>query len=229
MRARDSGRCYSSDMEIEATITTDPHLLELAQQLVLRHPDLDVLKAEFAGLYTPLSVALEKVFKMYDAMGRLVLPNLAVDGNETIGIFSDYSGESDASYYTYSFLLCAYNRTALFQEKMKALREKFALGNKEIEFKDFRMAKLRKALPEYLRYLDNFVPGLLFTLVIGKSLPTVFGTPTQETRNAAANSVAAGGYGARTPADAEKLLRIVHTAAFLVGLLGHEKQKIFWM
>jgi hypothetical protein len=28
---------------------------------------------------------------------------------------------------------------------------------------------------------------------------------------------------------AEKALRVVHTAAFLTALLGHEGQKIFWM
>lgn len=35
--------------------------------------------------------------------------------------------------------------------------------------------------------------------------------------------------GERKPEVNEKLLRVVHIAAFLVGLLAHDGQKIFWM
>src|SRR6202007_2226541 len=38
-----------------------------------------------------------------------------------------------------------------------------------------------------------------------------------------------GGYGAVNPKVGEKLFRIVHSIAFLVALLGHSGQKIFWM
>jgi hypothetical protein len=37
------------------------------------------------------------------------------------------------------------------------------------------------------------------------------------------------GFGERRPQVAEKMLRVVHTAAYLTALLGHEGQKIFWM
>jgi hypothetical protein len=37
------------------------------------------------------------------------------------------------------------------------------------------------------------------------------------------------GFGQFKPKIAEKALRVVHAAAFLTALLGHEGQKIFWM
>jgi hypothetical protein len=39
----------------------------------------------------------------------------------------------------------------------------------------------------------------------------------------------ARGFGRRRPHVAEKVMRVVHTAAFLTALLGHEGQQIFWM
>ena len=37
------------------------------------------------------------------------------------------------------------------------------------------------------------------------------------------------GFGRRKPKVAEKLMRVVDTAAFLTALLGHDSQNIFWM
>jgi hypothetical protein len=37
------------------------------------------------------------------------------------------------------------------------------------------------------------------------------------------------GFGTLKPAIAEKIMRIVHTAAYLTTLLGYDGQKVFWM
>ena len=110
------------------------------------------------------------------------MPDLAAFENDSVAIFSDYGGESCGRFNTYSALVCGIGYTGLFQKKMKSVREKHALREKEIAFKDFGMGALRRALPDYLDALDH-LPGLLCTLVIDKRIPTVFGPQEKSTRN----------------------------------------------
>jgi len=208
---------------------TDPLLIELARSLVLKNPNLNILQPEYAGQYPPLAQLLEQQFQKYHASGKLFLPNLQIWENKSIAIFSDYSGESAGNYYTYSFLVCAMDALGLFQQEMKKVRQIFSLGDKELAFKDFRMGKMCNALPSYLNLLDQYVPGFLFTLVVDKQLSTVFGTPDKATGTTIVQILEKEGIGKRKRQDAEKLLRIVHTMAFLLGLLGYTGQKIFWM
>ena len=141
----------------------------------------------------------------------------------------DYGGESkDAKYLTYSTLVCGWNLTQQFLEMMRIVRQRHGLGTKEIAFKDFRMGQLQRSLPDYLTAL-NAVPGFLFTLAVDKRLISLFGPQGKETRELIARALAEVGAGNRKPEINEKLLRVVHVAAFLTGLLAHDGQKIFWM
>ena len=112
---------------------------------------------------------------------------------------------------------------------MGALREKSRIGQKEIAFKDFRHGPLRRMLPAYLGLTDQYISGLLFTLIVEKTIPSLFGPGDPETIRLMADALARTGYGAVTSKVAEKLFRIVHCIAFLIALLGHPGQKIFWM
>ncbi len=208
---------------------TNPALIEFANKLVLKQPNLNVLKSEHEGRYPPLTVSLEMQIKKCAARGRLMLPDLSAYGNQSIAVFSDYSGEGPGNYHIYSFLVCAWNALELFHREMKKIRADGRMGDKEIEFKDFGMAKIRNALPSYLQALDKYVPGLLFTVVIDKRVLSVFGPSDKATQKFVAQTLEANGFGRRSPANSEKLVRIVHTAAFLAGLLGHQGQKVFWM
>jgi hypothetical protein len=208
---------------------TDAHLLDLARSLVLKSPNLDILRPEQIGEYPVLVQLIEQQLKKYDAARKLMLPDLSFVGNQTVGIFSDYSGEGSGSYHAYSFLVCAWNAVGLFQEQAKELRKTYSLGDKEIEFKDLRMGSMRNALPSYLSLLDKYVPGFLFTLVVDKRLRSLFGPSARSTLKNLAKIVEDEGLGRRAGDDAEKLLRIVHTSAYLAALLGREGQKLFWM
>jgi hypothetical protein len=158
-----------------------------------------------------------------------VLPNLRAFNNETVAAFSDYGGESkDGKYLTYSTLVCGWNLTGPFLEMMSSVRQRHGLGTKEIAFKDFRMGQVQRALPEYLTAL-NVVPGFLFTLAVDKQLTSLFGPQGKETRELIARALTEVGAGERKPEVNEKLLRVVHVAVFLTGLLAHDGQKIFWM
>jgi hypothetical protein len=209
----------------------DPELIARARQLILHEPNLNVLKSENEGRYSPLVVAIETELKKRDAAGLLLLPDLSALANTSVGIFSDYSGEGagTATYLTYSFLVTAYGSLDTFRREMRKLRAKLALGDKEIEFKDFRMAAIRNALPAYLDLLNGYVPGLLFTAVVDKRIASLFGPQDRSTGVALSQRLEKDGFGALKPTVAEKALRVVHTAAFLAALLGHKGQKIFWM
>jgi hypothetical protein len=112
---------------------------------------------------------------------------------------------------------------------MAALRKSSGIGQKEIAFKDFRHGPSRRMLPAYLRLTDQYISGLLFTVVVDKSIPSLFGPGDSETLRKMAEALEQTGYGALPPKVAEKLFRVVHCIAFLLALLGHPGQKIFWM
>ena len=132
----------------------DPDLIARARQIILHEPNLNVLKPEHEGQYSPLVVAIQTELKKRDAAGLLLLPDLSALANTTVGIFSDYGGEDRASnYLTYSFLMCAWGSLATFWKEMTKHREISGLGTKEIEFKDFGMGLMRKALPGYLEHI----------------------------------------------------------------------------
>jgi hypothetical protein len=207
----------------------DPELIAKARQIILHAPNLNVLSAEREADYSPLVRGIEAEFKKRHAAGKLLLPDLSALANQTIGIFSDYSGESTGNYDTYSFLICGWGSLNPFWQQMQQVRKRFALGSKEIEFKDFGMGKIRRALPSYLGALNGYVPGLLFTLIVEKRLVSLFGAQNRSTAKALAEILDERGFGARKPSVAEKVMRIIHTAAYLTALLGHEGQKIFWM
>jgi len=209
--------------------STDPELIAKARKLILHRPNLNVLRAEQEGNYSPLVRAIQTELKRREAAGNLLLPDLSALANQTIGIFSDYSGDSAGNYYTYSFLVCAWGSLAPFKREMKKVRAKFAMGSKEIEYKDFGMAIIKNALPAYLDVLNGYVPGLLFTLVVDKRLVSLFGPQEKSTTRAVARLLDEKGFGETTPRVAEKVMRVVHTATFLTALLGHEGQKILWM
>jgi hypothetical protein len=159
----------------------------------------------------------------------LLLPDLSAFGNGTVGIFSDYSGEGGGKYDTYSFLLCGWDYLDHFRGEMKKIRAEFKLGDKEIEFKDFGMTPIQRALPAYLDALNGYVVGLLLTVVVEKRLVSLFGPRSKSTHRALTQKLREKGFGTLKPAIAEKLFRVVHIGAYLTALLSHDGQKVFWM
>jgi hypothetical protein len=211
------------------TFSFDPQLIARARQLILHDPDLGVLRPEYEGQYSPLVAAIETELKKRDAAGLLLLPDLSALANSTVGIFSDYSGEGAGSFLTYSFLICAYGSLDPFRLEMRKLRASAGLGEKEIEFKDFGMGVMRKVLPAYLGLLNGYVPGLLFTVLVERRISSLFGPQDRSTGVALSQRLEQHGFDNLKPKVAEKVLRVVHTVAFLTALLGHEGQKVFWM
>ena len=208
--------------------TFDPATVARARVVTLRAPNLNVLLPQNREKMPGIAHFLEAGFTARDKDGKLLLPDLSALSNTTVGIFSDYAGESTGKYSTYSFLVCAFGSLGPFKEQMAALRKAASLGHKEIAFKDFGMGQLRRLLPRYLRLVDGYVLGLVFTLVVDKSIPSLFG-PSDETHRLLVAALEERGYKSVVPKIAERIFRVVHTIAFLLALLGHQRQKIFWM
>jgi hypothetical protein len=210
--------------------TFDPAHIARARVVTLRSPNLNILRDSNRAEMPGIAHFLEDGFKARDKQGKLLLPDLSALLNSTIGIFSDYGGEDASSrYFTYSFLVCAYGSLGPFKQQMAALRETSGIGQKEIAFKDLRHGPSRRMLPAYLRLTDQYISGLLFTLVVDKTIPSLFGPGDSETLRKIADALEKGGYCAVNSKVGEKLFRIVHCIAFLIALLGHPGQKIFWM
>lgn len=203
-------------------------LVRFANQLVLKRTDLNILCKHPKNEYPILTESLEHLLREREAKGKLFLPNLTAFGNDSIGVFSDYSGEGSGNYHAYSVLVCGYRFTGAFGEKVRRIREKFRLGKKEIAFKDFGMGQVQASLPEYLDAADT-LPGFLCTVAVDKRIATLFGPQNRETSLKLVQVLEEIGLGRWKLAQAEKLLRITHMVAFLIALLAADGQKIFWM
>jgi hypothetical protein len=209
---------------------TDPAVVARVRQLILHEPDLNVLRPTPEGEYAALVQRIEADLKRRNAEGKLLLPDLSALSNRSVGIFSDYGGESGSGYRTYSFLICAYNvASGPFFTHMKKIRAEYKLGDKEIAFKDFGMGQMRAALPAYLDALHGYVPGFLLTLVVDKRLKSVFGPADKESRQQRMRALQEFGYKSAKYDTIEKALRVTHTAAYLTALLAHQGQKLLWM
>lgn len=210
--------------------TFDPTHIERARIVTLRSPNLNILRDENRAEMPGIAHFLEQGFKARNADGKLLLPDLRALYNRTVGVFSDYGGEDSGSkFYTYSFLVCAFGSLDPFHLEMAKLRKKFKLGNKEIAYKDFGFGPLRRMLSAYVKLCDSHISGLLFTLVVDKTIPSLFGPGDAETVRRRAEALAQCGNGSIAAHVGEKLLRVVHCVAFLMALLGHNKQNLFWM
>jgi hypothetical protein len=204
-------------------------LVELANQLVWKKPDLDILAPRTDGQeYPVIATTLQEMLKFYEAQGKLFLPDLRALNNKHVAIFSDYAGESTGKYHTYSILICAWDALGPLRLQMEQIREHHRLGKKEIAFKEFSKGQVRRALPDFLHAADS-VLGFLCTLVISKELRSVFGIPNRATQEELSKILREAGLGNWKREVAEKLLRVVHLTAFLTALLAHDGQQLFWM
>jgi hypothetical protein len=204
-------------------------IVELANKLAWKNPDLQVLDTSKLDQYSALSLIMQDHIKACHSRGKLVLPDLSAFDNQSVFIFSDYSGEGSGDYNTYSFLICAWNMLGKFQDEMAKLRVTTKLGDKEIAFKDFRMGSMQAALPQYLILLDNFVQGFLFTVVVDKGITTLFTGTEEKDKAHLVKALRDNNLGDWKPKTAEKLTRVVHIAAFLVALLVENEQKVCWV
>lgn len=202
-------------------------LSEVAAKLVQNPNIVGILSQDIKSDH-PLLHLLDQHFVEAEARGSLLLPDLNAFQNRTLAVFSDYAGEGSGSHYTYSFLICAWDSLGAFEKRISHYRGS-TLPDREISFKKFSSKAMTSILPEYLRALDTLVHGLLFTLVVPKSLSSLFGSSGTNRHRELAEEIERAGFGSYKGKVAEKLLRIVYVSSFLTALLIRGDQKVFWM
>ena len=164
------------------------------------------------------------------AIGQLKeLPDFSDD--EKIAVMSDFSGEHKGAYFnTYSFLILSYNKVGPFMAQVEELRRKHGLIEpySEFAFKDLRFGPRSRALPEFLRLVDNFIHGAVITIAIDKQIDTVFGVSKKVAYPLMEQQLAAMGFGKWKGAAAEKVLRVCHSIAIFTALTTRENQRLLW-
>lgn len=201
-------------------------IYEFARRVTIYEPEISVLDDKIYDQYILPVKAIDSCFKNKLQRKKLLLPELRNDGNETIAIYTDYGGESkNAAYNTYSFLVCGWNHSFAFYDFMKELRAEHKLGDKEISFKDLRFGPVNRALRDYLLLLNNSIPGILLTLAIDKNIKSVFG---EKIPDYVREEIKKAGFGEWKPNVTEKVMRIVHSVAYLIALLSKDGHKLYW-
>ncbi len=178
----------------------------------------------------PFIAAIERELLALRARSPDAWPDLSKDCR-TITVFSDYGGESpEATHATYTFLCVPYETLGVFFNQAQAIRERHGLVQpyKELALKDLDYGPLSRSVKDWLR-LIGFFPGLLFTLHVDRRLSSIIGPNNRATLTEIAAVLKELGYGERIGHVGEKLLRIVHTVAYLAAALSVDGQRLFWM
>ena len=76
---------------------------------------LPLLQRDPEGGYSSLIQSIEHLLLDSHHRRELILPELSTFGNQSLGIFSDYSGEGSGHYFVYSVLVCGFNLRAPFE------------------------------------------------------------------------------------------------------------------
>jgi hypothetical protein len=150
--------------------------------------------------------------------------------SDAIGIFSDYGGSHKGSRFdTYTFLFADFGALSTFDQRVKAIRvAKNLRPTGEIAFKCLREGSVSDAVPDLLRAAD-MIPGLLFTLAVEKSVGSVVSDDPQIEKNLQAQLRNNGFHSWQKAGELERLVRIVHSVAYWLSLLGRPDMKTFWM
>ena len=96
---------------------------------------------------------------------------------------------------------------------------------KEIEYKALRYGPIKRSIPAYLEYANNYVPGFLATIAIAKDIQSVITDNYDELLGYLKDN----GFGLWKPQVAEKLFRVLHPIAIILATLTQSRQKFLWM
>ena len=104
-------------------------LIDFANRITLKRPNIEILRPELIGRYSPIAHLLQDALKASERRKELLLPNLK-DFTNAIAIFSDFGGDN-VRYKSYSFLFTDYHVfNGPFAENVAALRSRHKFATK---------------------------------------------------------------------------------------------------
>jgi hypothetical protein len=208
---------------VEQAMLPKPVLIlgPLSQKIYKQGPfDLPMVTPEYPYFSHLLTMLVQQIKE---------LPDFSDD--KKIAVMSDFGGEhSTAHFNTYSFLFLAYNKVGPFAEQVRELREMHGVlaPYSEFVYKDLKYGPRSRALPEYLRLLDNYIHGALITVAIDKGIGTVFGATKQQAHPVMVEELVSNSLGIWDGRAAEKVHRVCHILAVFTALLTSDKQSLLW-
>ncbi|KEQ17575.1 hypothetical protein [Endozoicomonas numazuensis] len=154
------------------------------------------------------------------------------DGSKGLWIMSDYGGEhKGAGFNTYSFLICCHDKTPVYRDECKKIREKHSLNTpfKEFNYKDLDSQRVKASLDDFLKIADSYLHGVLVTVSVDKNIPSLFGNTKREGQRFIQKQLKDSGLGEWKGEIAEKLMRICHPIALYLSLLRSKTEKFMWL
>ena len=155
------------------------------------------------------------------------LPDFSDD--KKIMAMTDFSGDhATALNHTYSFVFFSADKIGPFERAVRALREKH--GYSEIAYKKLESGPRKRALPEFLDLVDQFVHGAVITIAVDKDIPTLFGITKHEAHATIIRQLEEAGLGIWTDKGplAERTMRICYALAIMASLLLSNGQRFLW-
>jgi hypothetical protein len=204
-------------------------LTKLANDFTLKNPILPCLSAGKTFCSYARSID-EKITNQHTKYKTLLLPDLSK--SNTLSVYSDYGGEhKESKYQTYTYLFHGYDSIQLFNQRIIEIRKSYNIYDpyKEISFKSLNHGPLKAALPEILTAANNFINGLLVTILVDKRINSTFGLNIKENRKEINRQLEAQNMRIWKDKVFLKLLYIIHTISYFSKLLGTKGQKFFWM
>lgn len=143
---------------------------------------------------------------------------------EPLQIYSDYSGSHPgARFDAYSYLLIQSTGLAQWEQQRVSIREAYGLGRRRFAYKKLNDQVRAKALWPWLVAADD-LPGLLVTVLIDKSLGSLFPPADLVTLKAAFPE-----FSTVKPAAVERLFRVCHFLSMFVAGLSAPGQHLHWV
>lgn len=203
-------------------------VVAFANSLVLKSPPLPLVRdpTTVPVFINALDGQLRRAWE--ERNPSVLLPNLH-EHVESISIFSDYGGD-EGRFRTYSFLLVGWNALHGCFQQFKLARERHGLNDpyKEIAYKDMRYGPQARALDDILAAAE-FAPGLLFNLIVAADVASVIADNSKTSYETFVTLLRDAALGEWKGAVTERLLRVMHSLAYLTALLAREGQKVVWM
>jgi hypothetical protein len=139
-------------------------------------------------------------------------------------IASDYSGDTRSQYEVISVLYLDQQLSQSWNERRRAIRERFLSDGRRVSFKDLEDGQCRRALDPLLRAADD-ITGVSLTVAMRKSIKFLCADDTVLGQLPGSTNLQRV-----WPAKQfERMLRVIHIVALLVGGLSRPRQSIRWI